>query len=83
MQLILTFLAVVFFSAMAFHKPQAVLFMLAAGAAMMTGLYWYNIYVTHLGLTISLMFIGFSFFCIAMAYRCLFWREETGGEDTA
>lgn len=76
MQLMLTFLAVAFFSALAFYKPNAVLFMLDAGASLLTGLYWYDLYVTHWGLTISLMFIGFSFFCIGMAYKCLFWREE-------
>lgn len=70
------FLPVVFFSSLAFWKLNALLFMLAAGASLMVGLQWYDVYTTPAGLTIGLMLIGYSFVCIAFAFRCLFWRES-------
>lgn len=72
-------LAVLGFSGFAFWKPNPVLFMYAAGASIVTGLYLPDSLVNYapgLGITIGLMFIGYSFLCIAYAYRMLFWNEE-------
>lgn len=75
MSLALPGLAVVFFSLMAFWKPNPVLFMLTAGASMMTGLKWFDVYTTDIGLSISLMLIGYSFISFGFAYRFIFWSE--------
>lgn len=80
MGLALASLTVMFFSLLAFWKLNALLFMLAAGASLMVGLQWYDVYTTSTGLTIGLMLIAYSFVCIAFAFRCLFWREY-GDED--
>ncbi len=69
------FVPVIFLSMVAFWRPNAVLFMLAAGASLITGFSWYDTYMTNAGLTISLMLIGYSFACLGFAFRCLFWRE--------
>lgn len=66
--------ALVFFTVLAYWRPNELLFMLAAGASMMLGLHWYDVYVTNTGLTIGLMFIAFSFVCLGFAYRCIFWK---------
>ena len=76
MSLVLAGSAVMFFSFLAFWKLNALLFMLAAGASLMTGLQWYDVYTTSTGLTIGLMLIAYSLVCIAFAFRCLFWRGE-------
>ncbi len=76
MGIIMPSFMVMFFSLMAFWKPNAILFMLAAGASIITGLYWYDVYTTNIGLAISLLLIAYSLFCIGMAYRMLFWRQE-------
>lgn len=75
MGLALAWLVVVFFSLLGFWRPNPVLFMLAAGAALMTGLYWYDVYTTNLGLGISLMLIVYALVCVGLAFRCIFWRE--------
>ena len=75
MSLVFAGLALVFLSFMAFWKLNALLFMLAGGASLMVGLQWYDVYTTSTGLTIGLMLIGYSFVCIAFAFRCLLWGE--------
>ena len=76
--------AVVFFSLLAFWKKNrfvtALMFMLAAGTSMIVGLQWYDVYTTNTGLTIGLMLIGYSFTCMAFAFRCLFWTERISEE---
>lgn len=69
------FLPVVLFSSLAFWRPNALLFMLAAGTSLLVGLQWYDVYTTPTGLTIGLMLIAYSLVCVAFAFRCLFWRE--------
>lgn len=79
MSLVMAGSAVLFFSLMAFWRPNAVLFMVAAGASMMTGLYWYDVYTTNIGLSISLMLIAYSLLCIGLAFKCIFYRGEITG----
>lgn len=72
-------------SGLAFWKPNPLLFMLAAGAAMMTGLYCPDIIsgnysTTPLSLTIGMMLMAYSLVCFGFAYKTLFGRE-TGDED--
>ncbi len=75
MSLALPGLVVVFFSVLAFWRPNAVLFMLVGGVSMMTGLYWFDVYNSDIGLSISLMLIAYSFLSFAFAYRYIFWSE--------
>ena len=65
-----------FFSALAFWKANAMVFMICGGASLMTGLYTYDVYTSQIGLSISLMFIAYSFLCLGLAFRCIFWRED-------
>lgn len=76
MSLVLAGAAVVFFSLIAFWKANAIVFMLVAGASLMLGLYWFDVYPTDIGLAISLMFIAYSLVCLGLAFRCIFWRED-------
>ena len=68
--------AVVFFSLLAWWKLNAVMFMLAAAASITTGLYWFDLYTTNIGLSISLAFIGYGLLCVGLAFRFIFWRED-------
>lgn len=80
MILILAGCAVAFFSLLAFWKYNALLFMLAAGASIMVGLQWYDVYTTSTGLAIALMLIAYSLVCVGFAFACIFRRErETEG----
>ena len=69
-------LAVVFLSVMAFWKLNTVLFMLAGGASMMLGLFWYDVYTTDVGLSIGLMLIAYSFVCFGFGFRVIFWSGD-------
>jgi len=74
--LVLAGCAVIFFSTFAWWKSNAVVFMLAYGASLMLGLYWFDVYTTDLGLAVSLMLIAYALLCCGFAFRCLFWRED-------
>lgn len=69
-------LPVVLFSFLAFWKLNPVLFMIAAGASLMSGLYWYDYFTTELGLSIGLMLIAYAFICVSFAYGTIFWRDR-------
>ncbi len=74
LMLIVAFMPLVLFSVLSFWRPNPVLFMLSAGVSLMTGFYYYDTYVTNLGLTLGLCLLAFSLFCLGMAYRTLFWK---------
>lgn len=76
MSLVMAGSAVLFFSIMAFWKPNTVLFMITAGASMMTGLYWFDVYTTDIGLSIALALIAYSFISCGFAFKLIFWRGE-------
>jgi len=76
MSLVLAGAAVVFFSVLAFWKSNAIMFMVAGGASLMLGLYWFDVYISGIGLTLSLVFIGYSLVCLSLAFKCIFWRED-------
>ena len=80
MNLAITGSVVVFFSLLAFWRLNALMFMMAAGASIMLGLQWYDIYTTNTGLGISLMIIAYSIVCIAFAFKCLFPKENRSEE---
>jgi len=77
MNLVLAGCAVVFFSCLAVWRYNALPFMLAAGASLMTGLYWYDTYTTELGLGIGLLLIAYSVVCLGFAMQCIFWRKKS------
>jgi len=64
---------------LAFWKPNPILFMVSGGVAMMSGLYWFDIYTTNLGMAVGMMLIAFSLYSIGMAFRLLFWNRESEG----
>lgn len=76
--MIIAFSAVIFFSCLGFWRYNALAFMIAAGASLMTGLYWYDIYTTNLGLGMGILLIGYSIVCLGLAFQCLFWRKQAG-----
>ena len=76
MSVMLAGAVIAFFSAIAFWKANAQVFMICGGASLMTGLYTYDIYVSDIGLSISLMFIAYAFLCLALAFKHIFWRED-------
>ena len=76
MSLVLAGCAVVFFSILAWTKLNMVMFMLAAAASIMTGLYWFDVYTTDIGLSISLALIAYGLLCVGLAFKCIFWRED-------
>lgn len=75
-ELFLSFLPLTLFSVLAFWQLNAILFMVSGGIALFVGFYWYNQYVTNLGLAISLCIIAYALYCIALAFRMIFWRQE-------
>ena len=76
MSLVLAGCVVVFFSVLGFWRLNALPFMLAAGASMMLGLYWYDVYTTNIGLALGLMLIAYSLVCVGFAFRCIFWKDR-------
>ena len=68
--------AVVFFSLLAWVWKNTAAFMISAGASLMAGLYWFDVYTTDVGLSISLMMIAYAFLCLALAFKHIFWRED-------
>lgn len=65
-----------FLSVIAMWKPHVLLFLIVAGMALMVGLYWFDAYTTDVGLTISLMLIGYSFVALAFGFKVLMWEGE-------
>ena len=76
--MILAFSAVVFFSCLGFWRYNALCFMVAAGASLMTGLYWYDTYTNELGLSMGILLIVYGLACPGFALQCLFWRKQAG-----
>ena len=76
MQLVIILSLLTVFSALAFWKENAIIFMLAGGTSLFTGLFWYDVYNINAGLGMSLMFIAYSLLCLGLAFRCIFWRED-------
>lgn len=64
-----------FFTALAFWKPNPVPFMLAGACAFFNGLAWYDTQGTHEALAIGLTLIAFCFVCWGFAFKLIFWRE--------
>lgn len=50
-----------------FQKLSSPLFLLTAPVAFSTGCQWYDVYVTHEGMMIGLVFIFYSYLCLIMA----------------
>jgi hypothetical protein len=75
MSIILPGCALVFFSLLAFWRRNPVLFMIAAGVAILLGFSWWDTYPTDTGLGISLMLIVFSFTLVGFAFRYVFWAK--------
>jgi len=64
------------FSALAFWRANALLFMLTAGLSTIIGLYWHDEFTTSMGLAISILLYAYSLVCLGMAFRCIFWKDR-------
>lgn len=73
-------LPLILFSVLAFWKESAVMFILTAAIALMTGLKWFDIYVTDFGLSISLILIVYTFVCFGFALKII-WTRRHGDEE--
>jgi len=76
MELSAEFIPLILISVLAFWKENAVLFMVAAGLAIMTGLYSPDLISGNLGISAGLMLIMYSLVCCGLALRMMFWKEE-------
>lgn len=76
MSLLIAIIPIALFSALAFWKPTAPLFMLVAGGSLIVGLTWYDAYTTNLGLAIGMVMIGYSLVCLGFAFSCILWTES-------
>ncbi len=81
MALQLAALAVV--SLVAILTKNSVFWLVAAGMAVFTGFYWYDTFVTNLGLAFGLMFLVYGLNCFAIAFIHLFirFRELLARDD--
>lgn len=73
------------FSALAFWRPNPVLFMITAGIAMILGLNAPDLMTssaatTSSDVTIALSLMTYSFLCIAYAFKTIFWDGNTDEE---
>ena len=66
------FLPVIFFSLLAFWKPNAVLYMLTGAVALFTGLFWYSEFGTPISMAIAMCLISYCLVCCGFAYKYLF-----------
>lgn len=74
MALQLAALAVV--SIMAHLENNAVFWMLAGAMAVFTGLYWFDTFVTNLGLAFGICFLIYGLVCFSIAFRKMFERAK-------
>lgn len=66
------------FSGLAFWKPNAVMFMVTGAMSMMSGLNAPDMIssttsTSSTDITLALSLVAYSFFCLAMAFRVMFW----------
>jgi len=66
----------VFLSIMAFWKQKAVLFLLAAAAAIVAGLAWRPEFPGYAGLTNGLVLIGYGIVCLGFALKHMIWGKD-------
>lgn len=59
-------------SFLSFWRPNAALFIITGIMGVFIGLYWYDIYVTGLGLAIGLALILYGLTCFGYAFRFIF-----------
>jgi len=72
MALQLAALAIV--SLVAILTKNSIFWLVAAGMAVFTGFYWYDLFVTNLGLSFGLMFLVYGLNCFGIAFISLFIR---------
>ena len=77
MTIVLSLAVLTGFSVLAFWSRYAPFFMIVAGASMMAGLKFYDVYTNDTGLSISLCLIGYAFIAVAFAFRYIFWTGES------
>ena len=79
MNIAINIAVLVLFSILSFWRPNAILFMVTAGMAMMVGLAAPDIVssnstTTGTDLTLGLMLVAYSLYCIGMSFRMIFYK---------
>ena len=64
------------FSIIGFWKCNAVILMLTAAASIFWGIYYFDTFVTNLGLSVGIVVIAYALVCLGFAFRCIFWRDR-------
>jgi hypothetical protein len=72
--------AVAIVSLMAHLENNAVLWLIAGGMAVFTGFYWFDTFVTNLGLAFGICFLVYGLTCFSIAFRKMFERFRRGDE---
>ncbi len=72
---IISLIPFTFFGILAYWKLNTVLFLITGGTAMMTGLYWYEIFTSDIGISVALLVIAFGLVCFGFAFKLIFWKE--------
>ena len=75
--LVISFIPLTLFSVLAFWKPNALLFMLTGTVSMFIGFFYYDVFVTPIGLAIGMMMIAYGLVAYGFAFRCIFIRERS------
>ena len=73
--LIVSMIPLIFFSVMAFWKENSVMFMLAAGVAILVGFNCYDVETSTWMLGISLVIWAYSIACLVFGFMCIFKRS--------
>ncbi len=63
-------------SLIAHLEKNSVLWMVAGAMSVFTGLYWYDTFVTNLGLAFGLCFLVYGLACFSIAFRHMFARDS-------
>lgn len=75
--LTISMIPLIFFSVMAFWKENSVMFMLAAGVAILVGFNCYDVETSTWMLGISLVLWAYSIACLIFGFMCMFKRSPT------
>lgn len=81
MALGLSFLATVFFSALAWWRYNAVAMLCAGGCSYITFYQWGNTYSNNYGFGVAIMFFVYALACIGYGFRLMFWNKGAGDDD--
>ncbi len=71
--------ALAFMCLMAHLEKNAIMWIVAGAMSLFTGLYWFDTFVTTLGLAFGLCFMVYGLVCFAVAYRLMLQKGDPAG----